>query len=614
MCSANWVRVFPGRDRAGKALLLATMGQNAGGLFVCDVDLASGHCTQYEVALLHADYPTASAMQADTGILYIGSAYTGHLHRFDPNRPEGERGLEDLGPIADPAETRFPCRIDFHPDGTLWIGAYGDCSLTQFDPSNGRFRRFGRMDERDQYFYPWCGRDGTLAGLVRMCRLHVVVVDPESGVHRTVGPTIDVDAVGPEGRHAIDLFRGTDGLLYIRSREGNFRLAGMEAITVDALPDREAPAALPDGTTAEMADAGSATHRAIRLTTAAGQSREIPLDWQGGGTNVYLLHEGPDGRLYGSSILPEHLFVAERDGSGLVDMGQCSESSGEAYSMGNLDGKLYIASYPGARLSVYDPTEPYHFGSEAGHNPRDLGRIDDIAFRPRDMLTGPAGKVWIASVPDYGMWGGTLASFDPRNGSLASHRHVVRDASPISLAHLPGVDRLLVGTSIAGGSGTRERILRTSFVLWDPQADRFDRTPDFGIEGLVGVPALAAAGDDMAYAIVHTRVPRNGRFDETEPGVTELLLLDVRNDRIVSRDRFDEKTGWPLEVCLTRGTDGELYGWTRRGLFAIEPGTARVRMVWTVADESDMVHAPGPILDGRAFFATGHRLRCVDLR
>ena len=53
---------------------------------------------------------------------------------------------------------------------------------------------------------------------------------------------------------------------------------------------------------------------------------------------------------------------------------------GEAYSMANLEGKISISSYPGARLSVYDPSRAYHFGEAPGDNPRDLGRIDEISY------------------------------------------------------------------------------------------------------------------------------------------------------------------------------------------------------------------------------------------
>ena len=93
--AVNWVRLHPGRGPDGKASLLASMGQNNGGLFVIDIDLATGHCRQFNAPPGRMQYPTASFRSPRTGALYIGEHLSGHLLRYDPARPE--RGLEDLG-------------------------------------------------------------------------------------------------------------------------------------------------------------------------------------------------------------------------------------------------------------------------------------------------------------------------------------------------------------------------------------------------------------------------------------------------------------------------------------------------------------------------------------
>ena len=62
------------------------------------------------------------------------------------------------------------------------------------------------------------------------------------------------------------------------------------------------------------------------------------------GSEIFYLHAGPDGCLYGSSVLPLHLFRHDPGSRSLLDLGKCSSAGGEAYSMGNLDGKLYISA------------------------------------------------------------------------------------------------------------------------------------------------------------------------------------------------------------------------------------------------------------------------------
>ena len=78
----------------------------------------------------------------------------------------------------------------------------------------------------------------------------------------------------------------------------------------------------------------------------------------------------------------------------MVDLGQCSISLGEGYSMENYEGKLAIASYPAARLSLYDPALPYRFGTGPGANPLDVGPIDDgmMSYRPHFTVALPDGN------------------------------------------------------------------------------------------------------------------------------------------------------------------------------------------------------------------------------
>jgi hypothetical protein len=162
--AVNWVRLHPGRGPDGKPSLLASMGQNNGGLFVLDIDLASGHCRQFNAPSGKQQYPTASFRSPHTGVLYLGSHTDGHLLRYDP--AHADRGLEDLGAI-DGEHATFPTGITETPDGLIWIGGYPDCSLTRFDPATRQFTRFGMVDAVDKYLYPLAGADGTLAALTQ---------------------------------------------------------------------------------------------------------------------------------------------------------------------------------------------------------------------------------------------------------------------------------------------------------------------------------------------------------------------------------------------------------------------------------------------------------------
>ncbi len=631
--AVNWVRLHPGRGPDGKASLLASMGQNNGGLFVLDIDLATGHCRQFNAQGRLQQYPISSIRSPRTGILYLGSHTDGHLLRYDPAHPE--RGLEDLG-VIDGDQATFPTGIAEAPDGTLWIGGHPGCSLTHYDPATGSFRRLGSVDAEDKYLYPHVGSDGTLAALTKFTHPHIVVVNPVTGEHRTVGPVLDPE---DKNQHLV-FYKALDGRLYIETHAGNFRISGMDLEPVTYLPPAmpgmhathkhqyQEILPMPDGLIAAWDDGeeGAGLYTKVRLTSTnpSVAPRVIALDWQGGGSNLFKIHLGADGNLYGSSFLPEHLFRTAPDGTGMVNLGRCSVMLGEAYAIENFsDGTMIITSYPKSHISFYDPKKPYRFGTDPEANPRDIGRLDDVGIRPVGLAVVPELKkadgtivperAWVGSLPDYGMWGGTLAWVDPKTGAHASHRHLVQDCSPVALQWLPGLKQLLVGMSIESGTGTKIRAQHGAFVLWDPIEDKMIYAGDFGFAGLGSIQAFAPAGNGLVYAFM-----ANNRFAEKTMGGPKcppsLVLVDPAARKVVASAQLDAAL-LPIaehaQFCIFPGPDG-IYGMTEKCLYKIKPGTCDTEVVWR-APEGDQLDIPGPWVGRTFYFATGWRLRALTL-
>ncbi len=633
--SVNWVRLHPGRGPDSRASLLISMGQNNGGLFVLDVDLATGHCRQFNAPSGKQQYPTASFRSPRTGALYLGAHTDGHLLRYDPARPE--RGLEDLG-VIDGEHATFPTGLTEAADGSIWIGAYPDCSLTRFDPATGAFQRFGRMDPADQYLYPLASADGTLAALTKFVHPHLLLIDPRTGATTTLGPV-----VSPEDKAQRLLFyKGLDGLLYLETHAGNFRVRGGQLEPAAFLPPPLPPfhavgtppvafrdaLPMPDGSIAlwEDGDEGAGTFRQIRLTSTnpTVPTRTLTLDWQGGGTNLFVLHRGPDGLIYGSSFLPEHIFRCAPDGSSMINLGRCSLMLGEAYTIGNFsDGLMAFGSYPHANISLYDPRRPWRFGADSDGNPRDIGRLDEIGIRPIAMAIVPAftaadgravrERMWVGNLPDYGLWGGTLTWLDPKTLASGSHRHLIPDGSPFSLLWLPAPQQLLVGLSIDGGTGTKPKIRQGAFVLWDTAKDQAVYTGDFGVKNLPDVLALTPAAHGQVYALLgNTR--GTAEWLGAAAGPTRIALVDPATRRVLADVPLPAEFGrMPEQVqgCLFPGPDG-VYGITERVLYRLKPGTCEAEVVWR-APAGDQLNVPGPWIGRTFYFATGWRLRTLTL-
>jgi hypothetical protein len=582
--SVNWVRLHAGRTRDGHPCLYATMGQQADNLFVLQIDPETGTARQFLSTVPSSNYPTATLMSR-TGRLYVGSAYAGHLLCFDPEKD----ALENLGAIHPQAAT-FPCRIDEDENGLVWIGSYPAADLTCYDPRSGAFVRYGRMDDVDMYNYPLAGSGGTIANLVRMTKPHVVVFEPKTGRKETVGP------VTVKGEDTIDLSRGNDGRLYITSSKGNFRVEGATAVAVECAPAAMPAPGLPDGRSFRFTDGADYVYRDLEIASPGGEKKLHKLDYPASGSEIFYLHKGPDGCLYGSSILPLHLFRYDPRSGELSDLGKCSEAGGEAYSMANLGDYIYISSYPSARVSVYDPSREFRFGSQPEHNPRELGPIDEISYRPRSTVAGPGGKVWIASLPDYGRWGGPLSCYDPRTGEKKAYYRIAGNGSCYTLAHLETEGLLAVGTSISGGSGTQPKVDQAVLFLWDFEAEEkvWEGTLDRPVSAFT---SLLAGPDGRLYGIVVGK--------ERPP---EIFVFDPRSRRFT--DTRTPPTGHPLELGLQTGPDGKIYGFTSSCIYRLDPATLEVEVI---LEEAGAFRIAGPIIGQDIHFAACHRLRAVRI-
>jgi len=617
------VRLHPGKTPTGAPSLLMTAGQNNGGIFVADIDLTTGVCRQFSAGWNEATYVTSSYRSLQNGVLYLGSGYAGHLHRYDPRHPA--KGLEDLGPI-DPEYATYPTGIDEAPDGSIYVGTYPGAALTKFDPTTGQFTRYGRLDDEDKYLYPLCGSDGTIAAQIKSVTYRIVVFDPTTGEHRRIGPKLEEPKLNPLRYH---FYKGTDGLLYLDSYAGAFRIQKMTIIPVDrdSLPPEmpgvestehnayQITAALPDGREVSFADADSYEYRQVRLHNPSGHQDDsiIRLDWKGDGSEIWALHLGPDEKIYGSSMLPERFFRSDLDGKNSVDFGQCSIANGEGYSMTNYGDKLAIASYPGSRLSLYDPSLPYQFGTGPGANPLDIGRLNDISTRPHVSITAPDGKIWVGSAPDYGLMGGTLTWFDPQTALKKTYHDILTDCTPFTLQWIPEIDRLLIGFNIESGTGAPVRAPRGGFGLWDPKEERADYLGDFGDKDIADICSLLPAGNGLLYAI-SGRNPRLMVHYSAKPAPTRLLLIDPVKRKVIESTLIPESFGpLPFETgnILRQDSDGQVYAATSRTVFRIKPGTCEIEPIHQITGGDASVI--GPIHEGRLYFATIWRLRVLDL-
>ncbi len=286
-------------------------------------------------------------------------------------------------------------------------------------------------------------------------------------------------------------------------------------------------------------------------------------------------------------MLPLRLFVWDPENHSLANLGKAALGGGEVYSMGPHEGKLYLCSYPGARLSIYDPKRPLQFGDGEGANPRDMGPMGGDQDRPRAMVAGPHGKVYIGSYPDYGLMGGAISVYDPKKNEKRVYRHIIQNQSIASLAYIEKLDLIAAGSSVRGGGGTRAIEKDAKLILWDPKEEKkiFEMVP---VPEAKTILSIAATVDGMLYGITDNE---------------KIFVFDSEKREI--KKVFDLGFKEPREISLQLGPDLRLYGLAKEAIFFIDPRNDQLSLVLNPPTPIDSGMA---MLDRKIYFGSGANL------
>ena len=539
--------VGPGKTGVFDTIYLSFSQYNAP-LFLLSVNPFTGQMRQFN-GPLSSEMGSWGFTTDHENRIYLGSYYNAHLLRFDPKTET----WEDLGRPTGGKES-FICALTTAPDGKIWGGTYPSAKLFSYDPRTGVTENFDRMDPDQFYCYPTAGEDGLIYCAIQFEKMDIVVFDPEKKIRTSLIP--------PESRKPgrVTLVKGKDGRVYSKfsTSDGWFlieegkRLAETSSSSVPFVPKT-----LPDGRVFY-----SIENDILRIENpVTKEAKEIFLHYDAAGSYIFVVGTGPDGKIYGSSMLPLRLFVYDPVHSSLKNLGKASMATGEVYSLGSFDGKLYLCSYPEARLSVYDPSKPLRFGEGEDANPRDLGPMGEGLYRPRAMIAGPHGKLYISGYPDYGLLGGAIGVYDPKKNERRAYRHVIQNQSIASLAYIEKFDLIAGGGSVLGGTGTHAVEKEAKLMLWDPREEKkvFEIAP---VPGAKIILSLAVTVEGLLYGITNNE---------------KVFVLDPEKKEI--RKVFDLGFKEPREISLQLGPDLRLYGLAEEAVFSIDPRSDRVSLV-----------------------------------
>jgi outer membrane protein assembly factor BamB len=551
--------VGPGKTGKMDTIYLS-FGQYKAPLFLLAINPDTGQMQQFNGPLSSEMGSWGFTIDHENRI-YLGSYYNAHLLRFDPKTET----WDDLGRPGGESES-FICKITTGKNGKIWGGTFPSAKLFSYDPKTGVIQTYGRMAPDQFYCYPTAGEDGLIYCAIQFEKMDIVVFNPEIQTKTSLIPS--------ESRKPgqVSLVKGRDGKIYTNfsTSEQWFRIERGE--TLIEVPKSDVPfpqRGFPDGRQFSVSD-----HTILRIENPlTKEEKRIPLRYEAAGSYIFVVSTGPDGKIYGSSMLPLRLFVYDPFAQTHHNLGRASYANGEIYSMDSHEGKLYVCSYPEARFSVYDPKKPLKFGDQEDSNPKDLGPIGDRQYRPRTMIAGPHGRVYIGSYPDYGHLGGAISVYDPKKNEKRVYRHIVQNQSIASLAYIEKFDLIAGGSSIRGGTGTHAIEKNAKLILWDPKEEKkvFEMIP---VPEAKTILSLAVTVDGILYGITDNE---------------KVFVFD--SERREVKKIFDLGFKEPREISLQLGPDLRLYGLAKEAIFFIDPRNDEVSLV---------VKPPVPIHSGMA--------------
>ena len=556
--------VGPGKT-AGSELYYASYLYDENTIGVISIDPATG-ATEVFANPAPWEFGARNLVAGPDGNMYLGTLARAHFLKLD-------RKLGKLIDLGRPSPTEeYIWDIAFGSDQKLYGVTYPNCKLVRYDPASGTLEDLGRLDATEQYAR-WIvsSDDGFVYIGIGTSRANIAAYNVKTGEHREILPAdAQITAIAK-------VTRGRDGKLYGTVGERAFRLEGWAATPLAAgqKPVKPAPDRLRDGRTLSLND------RVLTITDEKTHTKvERKVSYDGEALPLFRITFGPDGGLYGSTILPIHFVKVDLDGHRVADIGDLG--GGEFYSMLNHNGRLLMAAYSGmSPLMSYQPGVPFHPAEKDGNPQLVKYQGSDSGWRPQAMIAGADGLIYLGATAGYGKVEGPLTVWDSKRGTVRLYDGIVHDQSVISLAAWK--DFVVGGTSPYGGGGSHPTQTEARLFVWNPKTAKveFETVP---VAGARHITDLITAPNGLVYGIA---------------GST-LFAFDPQSKQVVNRQKLPF-SGMPYN-SVALGPDGRIWGLAGEGIFAIDTKTNTASLV---ARSPEHITAGFDLRDGAIYFVSG---------
>lgn len=563
-----------GVDEKDNEVIYFNCAQPGNTLFLLQVNPKTGKIRQFDAPIGQGAW---ALLVAPNKCVYLGTWESGYLLKFDPRQPD--KGLESLGKPS--ATETYLWQFAIGKDERLYSCTYPQAKLVRHDFKTGQSEDLGRLDDSEMYARNLAASTNGLIYIgIGTVRAQVVQFDPATGEKKS----LIENEKRPAGQAMVH--HGTDGAVYVRIGGDHFRCDKDKLTPVETMSPKH-DVVLSDGRV--ISDNWKVIDEKIVYTLKPKNGKPVTekAAFNGKGLHIFAIGAGPDGQIYGSTVLPLEVFDFTPKTKALRHLG--NSTGAEVYSFAT-DGKLlYSCSYPGSYLAIYDPQKPWNFGTARENNPRGIGRLGDGHLRPRAMVIGTDGRVYIGSLPPYGQTGGALGIYDPNADKVVeNYRHLIQDQGISALCAESETGKIFGGSTIEAGGGRKPEAKECVAFAWNPKTKQKEWE------------SVIVAGDKniAALTVAHGKV-----FGVSRPSQT-LFVIDPKTFAVLHKSKVG--LGSVHEVSMAYYAPHDcIYGLAKDSIFKVDPKTLEVT---EVARSSEPINCGFAVTDTGIYFGSKTKL------
>lgn len=490
------------------------------------------------------------------------------------------------------------------PNGQLFFATFPNATLYRFDPQTRELEKLGRLDEQEKYVYTLiAGADGWVYAGVGTARNNLVGFNPQT--RQRVQFAEEATRKGGSGH----VYLSTDGHIYGRAIDQKISpLLKLQNGVATPMPENVEPPYAATGAIRlvrmllDFPGSGKITNFNLSSrfvdVELDGKKQRIAFDYDTNGAGLSGLAVGPDGKLYGSSNHPAHVFTLDPAAGVLRDLGHLTSLGGGNFPGFASSGQFLVGATYGNAGAFYEydtarPWNPDDENSDAA-NPRLLRQFREVQ-RPRSVVKLDNGKILFGGYGGYGVTGGGILIYDPatRTVSAKPSDELLPGHSPVALARLDA--KTVVGaTSITAPGGGHVIAKEAELFLLD--TDTLEVTyrvvPVPGTNSIFG---LTVGDNGLIYGLTQQ---------------SKLFVFDPKTRKFVHQADWSQwgspfNPGYPL----LRGKDGNIYGLLSHSIVRLNPDFTAEKLAATPT----AVSGGGVQIGNRVYFTSGSELYSVDM-